>query len=389
MGLDVPLADLRDTTTFFSGDFDVSSVFMTVCCALSIYNGFELLLLILTTFRRFHGLYFWSLLVSSFGLLPYTVGLMIMYFPHITSSVAGLVITCVGWPMLVTGQSLVLYSRLHVVLGSAYHRLLKGVKWMIIVNGVAFHVSTEVSLFGAYYASQSSGFAEAYKYIEKIQMTGFTVQELILSGIYVWKTLDIIRATSHNSMADETHKRKKHTSRIMWQLFSINVLIVFMDVALLVIEYQDRHVFQQGLKGVVYSVKLKMEFAILSKLVALTTRNGSSIEGTFTGAFEDYNATISPGADPGSIERDRPTLLPTSSKCWPPARDQPLDFEKGDVAYVERVSGSADGTASNEEPMARQTTSSTITRSVTNDEQRRRRTMEEDLYASAMRGLSG
>lgn len=121
--------------------------------------------------------------------------------------------------MLITGQSLVLYSRLHVVLGPANHRLLKSVKWMIIIDGVAFHVSTQVSLFGAYYAPQSTGFAEAYKYIEKIQMTGFTVQELILSGIYLWKTLDIIRATSQSSTAGEISTRKKRTSRIMWQLF--------------------------------------------------------------------------------------------------------------------------------------------------------------------------
>lgn len=80
MGLNVSFADLSDTTTFFSGNYDVSSVFVTICCALAIYNGLELVLLIFTTFRRFRGLYFWSLLVASSGLLPYTVGLLIMYF---------------------------------------------------------------------------------------------------------------------------------------------------------------------------------------------------------------------------------------------------------------------------------------------------------------------
>lgn len=85
MGLEVSFADLHDTTTFFSGNFDVSSVFVTVCCALSIYNGLELLLLVFTTFRRFKGLYFWSLVIASFGLLPYTVGLLIMYFTFTNS----------------------------------------------------------------------------------------------------------------------------------------------------------------------------------------------------------------------------------------------------------------------------------------------------------------
>jgi hypothetical protein len=302
------------------------------------------------------------------------------------SSVAGLIFTCIGWPMLVTGQSLVLYSRLHVVLGQENRKILKGVKWMIVINSVVFHVSTEVVLLGAYYAARHTTFADAYKYIEKIQMTGFTLQELILSGLYVWKTLDIIRATSNAATAG-TISRKKRTSRIMWQLFSINVLIVVMDVALLVIEYQDRHVFQQALKGVIYSVKLKMEFAILSKLVALTSRDGGSSEVTFTGAFEDYNAITNHGGR-GSTRRESRHTTNVSPRPLELVHSTHMDLEKHEMAYVERASGSGDGLTFDGAPLARHTTRSTITPATTNDEQRKRRTIDEDLYASALRGLS-
>jgi hypothetical protein len=306
------------------------------------------------------------------------------------TAVAGLIITCVGWPMMVTGQSLVLYSRLHVVLGQASHRLLQGVKWMIIVNGFVFHVSTIVVLFGAYYASQSSGFAAAYKYIEKIQMTGFTLQEFILSGLYVWKTLDIIRATSTASPNGGPIARKRRTSRIMWQLFSINVFIVFMDIAVLVIEYQDRHVFQQALKEVVYSIKLKMEFAILSKLVALTAKDGGSSGANFTGAFEDYNEAAGPGSASSKSERSRQIPMRDSmfSPQNPPRNGQ-TELEKYDVAYVERVSGSAGDMMLEQASLAGRKTSTTLIPSLTNDEKQRRRTMDEDLYASALRNLSG
>jgi hypothetical protein len=272
--------------------------------------------------------------------------------------------------MMVTGQSLVLYSRLHVVLGQASHRLLQGVKWMIIVNGFVFHVSTIVVLFGAYYASQSSGFAAAYKYIEKIQMTGFTLQELILSGLYVWKTLDIIRATSTASPNGGPIARKRRTSRIMWQLFSINVFIVFMDVAVLVIEYQDRHVFQQALKEVVYSIKLKMEFAILSKLVALTAKDGGSSRANFTGAFEDYNEVTGSGSASSKSERSRQMPMRDSmfSSKTPPLRNGQTELEKYDVAYVERVSGSAGDTMLDQASPAGRKTNTTLMPSVTNDE---------------------
>jgi len=291
--------------------------------------------------------------------------------------------------MMVTGQSLVLYSRLHVVLGQASHRLLQGVKWMIIINGFVFHISTIIVLFGAYYASQSLGFAEAYKYIEKIQMTGFTLQEFILSGLYVWKTLDIIRATSSTSPMGGPTARKGRTSRIMWQLFSINVFIVFMDIALLVIEYQDRHVFQQALKGVIYSIKLKMEFAILSKLVALTAKDGGTSDANFTGAFEDYDGTAGPGSASVRSEHNKSIPLRDSLSTEPFTRDGKADLGKEDVAYVERVSGSAENTIPEHARESGRRTSTTLILSMTNDEQMRRRTMEEDLYANAMRGLSG
>ena len=145
MGITVSYADLSDTTSFFSGAYDATSVVITIACALAIYNALELLLLIVTTFRRFSGLYFWSLTVASFGIIPYTIGLMIEYF-KLTAQLAGLIITCVGWPMMVTGQSLVLYSRLHVVLGKGQYNILRAVKWMIIINAVVFHVSTEGTL---------------------------------------------------------------------------------------------------------------------------------------------------------------------------------------------------------------------------------------------------
>ena len=67
MGFDKSLVKLKDTTTFFDGEYTAKSVAITICCALATYNALELLLLIFTTFRRYSGLYFWSLLIASVG----------------------------------------------------------------------------------------------------------------------------------------------------------------------------------------------------------------------------------------------------------------------------------------------------------------------------------
>jgi hypothetical protein len=63
-------------------------------------------------------------------------------------------------------------------------------------------------------------------------------------------------------------------------------------------------------------------------------------------------------------------------------------LEKYDVAYVERVSGPAGDTVLEQVRPVALRTGSMLTPSVTNDEKQRRRTMDEDLYASALRNLS-
>lgn len=133
--------NLANSTTFFNGRFDAVSVTIVICCALAVYNALELLLLILTTFRRFRGLYFWSLIIASCGLIPYTIGLLIEFF-ELTAQSAGLVFSSVGWIATVSGQSVVLYSRLGVVLGKSHGEILRVVKWVIIVDGIVFHTST-------------------------------------------------------------------------------------------------------------------------------------------------------------------------------------------------------------------------------------------------------
>lgn len=104
-----------------TGYFDACSVIVIVCSTLALYNALELILLIFTTFKVlsrpskcWHGLYFWSLLVATFGVIPYTVGFLIAFF-QLTQQYAGFTIDSYGWITMVTGRSVVLYSRLHLV----------------------------------------------------------------------------------------------------------------------------------------------------------------------------------------------------------------------------------------------------------------------------------
>lgn len=152
------------------GPFNATSIIVAVCIALTLYNAIELLVLIFATFKRWSGLYFWSLLVASFGLIPYSIGNLISFF-ELTYSVAGIIVSTLGWYCMVTGQSVVLYSRLHLVLLN--RKVLRCVLWMIIINAIIFHIPTTVIHFGSIYSSKSQEFNAVYNVYEKIQMTGF------------------------------------------------------------------------------------------------------------------------------------------------------------------------------------------------------------------------
>jgi len=266
-------------------------VISVICAALASYNAFELSLLIFTTFHKYHGLYFWSMVTATCGIFPYVIGMEIMYFDQtFAANLPALIINNLGWISMVTAQSMVLYSRLGIVLGDQNSRILVFTRWMIIIDSFVFYTLATTIVFGMHYSNDDT-FDKGYIYIERLQMTGFCIQEFIISGLYIWKTLDILQAGE-----------KKQAHRTLWQLFVINVVIVALDVALLVLEYLGLASIQIAFKALAYAVKLKMEFAILSKLVessSLAQRNLSmSLSNAI--ALDDDHPAGSKGATPSS-----------------------------------------------------------------------------------------
>ena len=237
----------------WNGNFDAQGLVVILCSGVSLYNALELLLLTLITFKKWKGLYFWSLFVSSLSVIPYSVGYLVEFF-DVSHVLAGDIVNNIGWIIMVTGQSVVLYSRIHLIQHN--QRTLRFLKWMIIVDAIIFYIPTTTVHFGTYSGVQN--YSRAFKVIEKFQMTGFCIQEFIISGLYlreVWRFLQIVT--------------QEGTRRTMYELLAVNLIIVFLDIGLLVMEYLGLSVFEQTFKGVAYSVKLKMELAILGKLVSM------------------------------------------------------------------------------------------------------------------------
>lgn len=225
----------------YFADWDSTSLIVLTTATVAVYNAIELLLVLIPA--RFHerrSLYFISLTIATLGVLPYFTGFLLEYFQG-ASLWLDMTLGSIGWVCIITGQALVLYSRLGLILNNA--QVLKAVKWMIIIDAVIFHTSTTVVQYGRIaHSDHRTAFNDALFYIEKIQMTGFCIQEFIISGLYLWKSWELLKVI-----------KKRGTRKVMLELFVINVVIVVGDIALLVLEYSGRRVMERTWKGVVYS----------------------------------------------------------------------------------------------------------------------------------------
>jgi len=103
--------DLRGASNVsigYSGDSLSLKIIIAFLLGLALYNAIELIVLILVTFQRYHGLYFWSLVVATFGIIPYSLGFLIKFFRLLDPSrdvgyVAVFFLT-IGWYPMVTGE---------------------------------------------------------------------------------------------------------------------------------------------------------------------------------------------------------------------------------------------------------------------------------------------
>jgi hypothetical protein len=64
---------------------------------------------------------------------------------------------------------------------------------------------------------------------------------------------------------------RPNTRKLLYQLVSINIIIIVLDIALLSCEFANLYIIETTFKGVVYSIKLKLEFVVLGQLVQFAT----------------------------------------------------------------------------------------------------------------------
>jgi hypothetical protein len=300
---------------------------VVVFLSIALYNFLELNAYILTAFKRRSGLYFWSFTVSTWGVAFNSVGYLLKHL-HVTSKnnlYSTLIL--IGWCTMITGQSVVLYSRLHIVMHN--RQRLRAVLIMIITNAIWLHIPIIILVYGAN-STNPGPYEKPYSIYEKIQLSVFITQELIISGLYLWETSSMLKL--------ERTIGNNGTRIVLRHLLLVNVIVILLDFSILGLEFANLFEIQTAWKPLVYSVKLKLEFSILNRLVELTrsarsgdpnnshsysrnaARSGNLALGTFKGTT--VHRSVAQGADTankweihvGAGKHDNPALPSTVIK---------------------------------------------------------------------------
>jgi hypothetical protein len=230
----------------------------------------ELTLQIFFTFKRRKSLYFWSLLICTWGIAGHVLGLILKLFNEgnwIISSIVGCAVSVmiastylrqifkIGWVSNVTGFSIVLYSRLNLVVRN--RKILRAVLCMICIDAVLFHTPIIIFDFGI-----SSPHPNVWYWpmivMEKIQVVGFSIQESIISMLYIYHASKFLK---------DVYTRQTH--RVMQLLIFAQLMAILFDISLITVDCNNMFTLKVIIHPFAYAIKLKMEFVVLNQLLAL------------------------------------------------------------------------------------------------------------------------
>ncbi|RAH57921.1 integral membrane protein [Aspergillus piperis CBS 112811] len=279
----------------------------TAFAAIACYNAIELIILCLSTFKRRGSVYFWSLLVASLSIVPQCVGYILLFSRPQISPYGSVTLIMIGWCGMITGHSLVLWSRLHLVLQDP--TILRYLLRLIILDDILLQIPITVLLYGTV-STHWRLFNDGYNIMERIQLVGFCLQEGLLSGLYVWEAAKLLRLRP-----EDRHRR------ILAQLIGINILVLILDIAVVGIQYAGYYALQVMFKPVAYSIKLKLEYAILGRLVNVVKKVNTQ-ESLSTQCFD---------------------MLPSSSDGFRPRHENHVDGGPGGFLYPQKVYTSSRG----------------------------------------------
>ncbi|KAK3994317.1 hypothetical protein QBC44DRAFT_236535 [Cladorrhinum sp. PSN332] len=250
---------------------------------ISWYIGAEINTSLFILFKRRTGLYFWSCALASWGIILQPLFIVLADFQLWTNLLGAIICIYLTWLIMVVPQSWLLYSRLHLIVHNDV--LLKWLRAVLIFNSVVFSVPTIILGTIAQATTINPALFRINLAWDRVQLTVFFVQETALSLLYIWQARKYLRnssllsqpylsETNPNDSSASPPKASPETKQVLNHLVLSNILVIALDIALLGVQYADLFYLQGAFKPCVYGVKLKVEFAILNRLLEMVKRRG-------------------------------------------------------------------------------------------------------------------
>ena len=248
-----------------------------------------------TVFRRFKkrkGLYFWSLLISSWGVCLHTLGYILQWWTPKSPWILNTACILSGWSMMVTAQSLVLYSRLHLVVRN--YNILRGVLIMIIATAIIVEIPQWVTTWASTDTklSVTRVWSPYDSIMVRISQLAFLILETTISVLYIWGTVKVFQVND-----------KVEVRRVKWDLIYINTYIVLVDIVILVLAYTNEHFPKEPIQNFAYAFKLKIEFVVLNQLMTIMSQSRST---NLIGGNRYVKSSSSSGSVP-QVTRSKPS----------------------------------------------------------------------------------
>jgi hypothetical protein len=279
---------------------------LAVFTALPLWTTVELSVWVFYVFKRYTGLYFWAVLITTWGVSIHAIGFILKFCVPSCNWIASTILAEIGWVSMVTGFSVVLYSRLNLVVRPPFVRksglILKLVLAMIITDAFLFHVPTIVFQFGVSNKASHKKYLPYMAPMERVQIVGFSVQEIIISAIYVYATMSMLKSGFSGKI--------KST---MAFLIIIQILVVLCDVVVIALDYAEYFTLKAVIHSFVYAVKLQLEFVILNKFRKVSKR-GLAPRGLDAIAFSSGDSSTH--HPPGTLTPPSPPTKPEGKKWW-------------------------------------------------------------------------
>ncbi|KAJ6115423.1 hypothetical protein N7486_001201 [Penicillium sp. IBT 16267x] len=294
------------------------------------YNAFEVGLSTFDHFKYYRGLYFWSMQVASWGILLHAIPAQLRYVevaPNMNTCIPFLI----GWYAMVTGQAVVLYSRLHLVASDM--RSLRWVLWMIIANVIILHVPMTVFFLGVNLGD--ARFTRGAYVFDRIQVVGFCMQDFIICGVYIYEALRALQPV--------IEARGREGRNVIVHLIIVNLIVIGLNIFLLVAEFK-MHWLEVSFRTVVYSIKLKIEFGILTRLRSLTRTtscmcNNGPISPRRSSDINVFDMTVARSRRRPDIEAPSQFIGVDPSSLRPSLRNSTYEFHQAlrETASVENI----------------------------------------------------